>query len=72
MVPDPGGGLNTAVRTALTHAAAEAPVRVGLAVLLADLPALTADSLSVALGAAAGVEPVSYTHLDVYKRQWLK
>lgn len=64
VVPDPGGGLNAAIRAGLAHAAAEAPVRVGLAVLLADLPALTADSLSVALGAAAGVERAVVPDVD--------
>ena len=55
IVADPGGGLNAAIRSGLAQACLGAPTRVGLAVLLADLPALSADDLRLALRVAAGV-----------------
>lgn len=46
VVPDPGDGLNAAIRSGL---AAVAPMGGPLAVLLGDLPALTAEDLTEAL-----------------------
>jgi 2-phospho-L-lactate guanylyltransferase len=50
VVPDPGGGLLAAVDAGLRHARAGSPPP-ALAVLLADVPALTPDALSAALAA---------------------
>ena len=50
----PGAGLNEALIAGAEHAAARWPGR-GLAALTADLPALSAGELAVALTAASGV-----------------
>ena len=50
----PGAGLNEALTAGAEHAAASWPGR-GLAALTADLPALSAGELAVALTAASGV-----------------
>ena len=54
LIPDPGGGLNAAIRGGI--AAARADSCVAVAVLAADLPALTAGHLGAALAAASGIE----------------
>ncbi len=64
VVPDPGDGLNAAIGAGLARAGTEVPVRAGLAVLLADLPALTADDLTVALRAASSLRRVVVPDAD--------
>lgn len=51
--PDPGGGLDAAVRAGVARCRAESPGH-HVAVLLGDLPALTAEELAEALAACAG------------------
>ncbi|MFC4243785.1 2-phospho-L-lactate guanylyltransferase [Gryllotalpicola reticulitermitis] len=59
IVPDPGDGLNAAIAQGILAARAADP-DASVAVLLGDLPELTADELAEALGAAAR-HPLAYT-----------
>ena len=52
-IPSPAGALNTLIDF----------------LGMRDVPALTRETVSDFLGGAAADVPVSYTHLDVYKRQ---
>jgi 2-phospho-L-lactate guanylyltransferase len=57
VVPDPGGGLNAAVTAGVAAAHhADGPSPVGVAVLLADVPALRPGDLAAALGAATAYD----------------
>ncbi|MGD8148402.1 2-phospho-L-lactate guanylyltransferase [Ornithinimicrobium sp. Y1694] len=53
VVPDPGHGLNAAVRAGLDHARSPGPSQMWPAVLLGDLPALRAADLTTALAVCA-------------------
>jgi 2-phospho-L-lactate guanylyltransferase len=53
VVPDPGDGLDAAVRAGVALVVSAAGPRAPVAVLLGDLPALRAGDLTAALGAAA-------------------
>ena len=62
---------NTTVKAAVKGTDSDSDLAV-IAVKLSDIPDETKGKIQPAvLGDSDTLKPVSYTHLDVYKRQWL-
>ena len=55
--------------TAVSTMSFAAAVPIAVVVVIAGVVALVVVAALVVVVVAAGLEPVSYTHLDVYKRQ---